>query len=81
MATAVAIVAITTRMALIRNMMAHMLAHCPISPRNESGLAAWYEAHVARATEAMSRAHCSLVLETESPEAPIQLAARFPGTR
>ena len=64
-----------------RNMMAQMLEHCPISPRNESGLAAWYEGHLARATEAMSRARCALVLETESPEAPMQLAARFPGTR
>ena len=63
------------------NMMKYMLRFCPIWPRNETGLAAWYEAHLARARAAMAAQRCSQVLDTESPEAPRQLAALFPGVR
>ena len=62
------------------DLLGQLIADCPISPKNETGLARWYSEHVARAAEVLHRRPCAAVIDVEDPAAGKLLSRTFPGT-
>eukprot|EP00326_Haptolina_ericina_P036444 CAMPEP_0181234334 /NCGR_PEP_ID=MMETSP1096-20121128/36895_1 /TAXON_ID=156174 ORGANISM="Chrysochromulina ericina, Strain CCMP281" /NCGR_SAMPLE_ID=MMETSP1096 /ASSEMBLY_ACC=CAM_ASM_000453 /LENGTH=181 /DNA_ID=CAMNT_0023329057 /DNA_START=215 /DNA_END=760 /DNA_ORIENTATION=+ len=57
-----------------------LLRFCPLSPRNESGLALFYSMQLERARAVLSGHTCALEIDIEAHDAGTKLAAFFNGT-